>query len=129
MAHQPATTASAPVPAPIPAHSLPSLLLSLPPLFQGDSERGSLKVSGTIKSMADDLAAFLATLPAPAVLVGHSFGGIVVERWVCCGGWVWLWNDGLGVVVVVVVCVVGVGRLGMRTVSVVQGEVAVKRAG
>lgn len=102
MAHQPATTASAPVPAPVPSHSLPPLLLLL---LQGGSERGSLKVSGTIKSMADDLAAFLATLPAPAVLVGHSFGGIVVERWVCCGGWVWLWRDGVGVVVVVVVCV------------------------
>mgnify|MGYP001073347159 CR=1 FL=1 len=47
---------------------------------QGGSERGDLKVSGNIKSLADDLASFIATLPRPPVLIGHSFGGILVER-------------------------------------------------
>ncbi|GAB4816949.1 hypothetical protein N2152v2_003995 [Parachlorella kessleri] len=48
---------------------------------QGGSERGDLKISGSIKSLSDDLASFIATLPSPPVLIGHSFGGIVVERY------------------------------------------------
>ena len=48
---------------------------------QGGSDRGSLKVSGDLQSHADDLASVIAALPAPPVVVGHSFGGLLVEKY------------------------------------------------
>lgn len=36
-----------------------------------------LKVSGDLDSLADDLASVVAALPAPPVLVAHSFGALV----------------------------------------------------
>ncbi len=47
---------------------------------QGGSDREGLKVGGTLQSHADDMASFIATLPAPPVLIGHSFGGLVVQK-------------------------------------------------
>lgn len=37
-------------------------------------------VSGTLQEHAADVTDFLRSLPAPAVLVGHSFGGLVVQE-------------------------------------------------
>lgn len=34
------------------------------------------------QSHADDLASVIATLPTPPVLVGHSFGGMLAEKYV-----------------------------------------------
>ena len=45
---------------------------------QGGSERGALKVAGDLQSHADDLGSVVAALPAPPVLVGHSFGALLV---------------------------------------------------
>jgi pimeloyl-ACP methyl ester carboxylesterase len=47
---------------------------------QGGSDRGDLKVSGDLSSHAADLACVLAALPRPPVLVGHSFGGLLLEK-------------------------------------------------
>lgn len=52
---------------------------------QGGSDRtgpqGELKVSGDLQSHADDLASVIASLPEPPVLVAHSFGGLLVEKY------------------------------------------------
>ena len=37
-------------------------------------------VAGTIETHATDVASFCASLPAPPVLVGHSFGGLIAQR-------------------------------------------------
>lgn len=47
---------------------------------QGGSERGSLKVAGTLQSHADDLASVVAALPAAPVVVAHSFGGLLATK-------------------------------------------------
>jgi pimeloyl-ACP methyl ester carboxylesterase len=59
---------------------------------QGGSDRGNLKVSGDLESHANDLASFISSLslttssssssdPLPPVLIGHSFGGLLVEKY------------------------------------------------
>jgi pimeloyl-ACP methyl ester carboxylesterase len=53
---------------------------------QGGSDRGDLKVSGDLESHANDLASFISSLPSsttsqPPILVGHSFGGLLVEKY------------------------------------------------
>ena len=48
---------------------------------QGGSDRGELKVSGDLESHANDLASVISTLPKPPVLIGHSFGGLLVEKY------------------------------------------------
>lgn len=42
-----------------------------------------LKVSGDLRSLADDLASVVAALPAPPVLVAHSFGALVSQAPAC----------------------------------------------
>lgn len=49
---------------------------------QGGSDRGDLKVSGDLDSHADDLASFITSLPKAPILIGHSFGGLLVEKYV-----------------------------------------------
>lgn len=48
---------------------------------QGNSDRGNLKVSGTLASHADDLSSVIQSLPSPPVIIGHSFGGLLVEKY------------------------------------------------
>ncbi len=49
---------------------------------QGKSTRPSDKAApGTIASHAADLAHFLATLPGQPIVIGHSFGGVVVQKY------------------------------------------------
>jgi pimeloyl-ACP methyl ester carboxylesterase len=54
---------------------------------QGGSDRGNpqLKVSGDLESHADDLASFISSLASTyarsPVLIGHSFGGLLVEKY------------------------------------------------
>lgn len=54
---------------------------------QGGSDRGNpvLKVSGDLESHADDLASFISSLSSmysrPPVVIGHSFGGLLVEKY------------------------------------------------
>ena len=54
---------------------------------QGGSDRGDLKVSGDLESHANDLASFISSLTTsapdlpPPVLIGHSFGGLLVEKY------------------------------------------------
>jgi pimeloyl-ACP methyl ester carboxylesterase len=47
---------------------------------QGGSAGGRDGVAGTLSSHAADVADFAATLHAPAVVIGHSFGGLVVQE-------------------------------------------------
>jgi len=54
---------------------------------QGGSDRGNpiLKVSGDLESHADDLASLISSLIStfaqPPILIGHSFGGLLVEKY------------------------------------------------
>jgi pimeloyl-ACP methyl ester carboxylesterase len=50
---------------------------------QGGSDRGDLKVSGDLESHADDLASVISSLTSspPPILIGHSFGGLLVEKY------------------------------------------------
>lgn len=48
---------------------------------QGGSERGDLQVAGTLESHAKDVASVIATLPRPPIVVGHSFGGLLVQKY------------------------------------------------
>lgn len=48
---------------------------------QGNSDRGNLKISGDLQSHACDLASVLKSLPRPAVVIGHSFGGLLVTKY------------------------------------------------
>ena len=47
---------------------------------QGGSGGGRDGVAGTLATHAADVAHFAASLPAPPVVVGHSFGGLVVQE-------------------------------------------------
>ena len=47
---------------------------------QGGSDRGGLKVAGTLQSHADDLASVVAALPAAPVVIAHSFGGLLATK-------------------------------------------------
>ncbi|KAL4445877.1 hypothetical protein ABPG77_009076 [Micractinium sp. CCAP 211/92] len=54
---------------------------------QGGSDRKTpagepLKVSGDLDSLTDDLASVVAALPSPPVLVAHSFGALLAEKFV-----------------------------------------------
>ena len=47
---------------------------------QGESQRlPGMKASSLAQHVAD-LSSIVAALPRPAVLIGHSFGGLVVQR-------------------------------------------------
>jgi alpha-beta hydrolase superfamily lysophospholipase len=50
---------------------------------QGGSDRGAppLKVSGTLASHADDLAAVVGAMGAPPVLIAHSFGALLAAKY------------------------------------------------
>jgi pimeloyl-ACP methyl ester carboxylesterase len=53
---------------------------------QGGSDRKTpagepLKVSGDLASLTDDLADVVAALPSPPVVVAHSFGALLVEKY------------------------------------------------
>lgn len=50
--------------------------------MQGASDRPKGKAGGTLASHAADLGALVRSLPRAPVMVGHSFGGLVVQR---CG--------------------------------------------
>lgn len=50
---------------------------------QGNSDRGQLKVSGNLQSHADDLASVIQAIGSnPPVLIGHSFGGLLAQKYV-----------------------------------------------
>ena len=49
---------------------------------QGGSERQEGMKPSSLAQHAADLKHILSSLEAPAVLIGHSFGGLVVQRWV-----------------------------------------------
>lgn len=48
---------------------------------QGGSDRGDLQVAGTLTSHAKDLASVISTLPSPPIVIGHSFGGLLVQKY------------------------------------------------
>ena len=49
---------------------------------QGGSERQEGMKPSSLAQHAADLMHILSSLQSPAVLIGHSFGGLVVQRWV-----------------------------------------------
>jgi alpha-beta hydrolase superfamily lysophospholipase len=57
----------------------------LPALLQGrspkpaDAQKG--QAAGTLQSHAEDVAAVLRSLPLPPLLVGHSFGGLIIHKY------------------------------------------------
>ncbi|KAL9268563.1 hypothetical protein AKJ16_DCAP26732, partial [Drosera capensis] len=52
-------------------------------LGQGESDSTSSKVAGTLQTHVNDLAHFIQKeLPLPPVLVGHSFGGLIVQNYI-----------------------------------------------
>ena len=62
-------------------------------LGQGESTvPEGVRVAGTIETHAEDVASFLASLDRPAVVVAHSFGGLIAQKLVSacsqrkCGG-------------------------------------------
>lgn len=48
---------------------------------QGNSDKGDLKIAGTIETHVKDLESLISSLPKPPVVVGHSFGGLLVEAY------------------------------------------------
>ena len=59
------------------------------------------QVSGDLLSLTDDLAHVVASLPRPPVLVAHSFGALLAEKYMTggwAGGW-WSWGWVLDLVV------------------------------
>lgn len=53
---------------------------------QGNSDRGELKYAGTLESHVDDLASVIGSLERPPIVVGHSFGGLLVEAYCSLSG-------------------------------------------
>ena len=51
---------------------------------QGNSDCTADSRPGTLASNAADLATFVATLPRAPVAVGHSFGGLLIQRCTSC---------------------------------------------
>ncbi|KMT18558.1 hypothetical protein BVRB_2g026920 [Beta vulgaris subsp. vulgaris] len=52
-------------------------------LAQGESDTPADKVAGTLQTHAADIAHFIKKeLPSPAILVGHSFGGLIVQYYI-----------------------------------------------
>ena len=49
---------------------------------QGESDRGDLKIAGDMDSHVADIASFIKTLSEPPVLIAHSFGGLIAEKYV-----------------------------------------------
>ncbi|CAD7700307.1 unnamed protein product [Ostreobium quekettii] len=49
---------------------------------QGGSDRGDLKLAGTLDSHAQDIANFVSSLGRPPVLVAHSFSGLFALRFI-----------------------------------------------
>ena len=49
--------------------------------MQGASDRPDAKAGGTLASHAADLGTLVRALPRPPVMVAHSFGGLVLQRW------------------------------------------------
>ena len=47
---------------------------------QGASDRQPDAAAGTLLSVAQDVASVVASLPAPPVVVAHSFGGLVLQK-------------------------------------------------
>ncbi|KAK9840960.1 hypothetical protein WJX81_002635 [Elliptochloris bilobata] len=52
---------------------------------QGASDRPAGKTGGTLASHAVDLGNLVRALPRPPVMIGHSFGGLVVQRYLADG--------------------------------------------
>eukprot|EP00850_Spirogloea_muscicola_P022015 SM000272S10282 [mRNA] locus=s272:65484:69983:- [translate_table: standard] len=50
-------------------------------LGQGGSDVPVGRVAGTLQEHADCVADFIGTLPRPPILVGHSFGGLIVQAY------------------------------------------------
>lgn len=51
---------------------------------QGSSDRQSKdKSAGTLASHSADLEHFISTLPKPPVILAHSFGGLIAQRYAC----------------------------------------------
>lgn len=48
---------------------------------QGHSDKGDLKVAGTLSSHVDDLSSVIASFDRPPVVVAHSFGGLLLEAY------------------------------------------------
>lgn len=49
---------------------------------QGGSDRPTgVKVAGTLESLAADLGSVVAALPAPPILVAHSFAGLIAQKY------------------------------------------------
>ena len=53
---------------------------------QGNSDRGELKYAGTLESHVNDLASVIGSLERPPIVVGHSFGGLLVEAYCSLSG-------------------------------------------
>ncbi|GAB2299992.1 hypothetical protein Dimus_034038 [Dionaea muscipula] len=52
-------------------------------LGQGESDSPATKVAGTLQTHASDVAHFIQKeLPLPPVLLGHSFGGLIVQNFI-----------------------------------------------
>lgn len=49
--------------------------------MQGASDRPDAKAGGTLASHTADLGTLVRALPRPPVMVAHSFGGLVLQRW------------------------------------------------
>lgn len=48
---------------------------------QGKSDKGDLKIAGTLSSHVNDLASVIRSLERPPVVIAHSFGGLLVEAY------------------------------------------------
>ncbi|KAI8467828.1 MAG: esterase-like protein [Monoraphidium minutum] len=54
---------------------------------QGGSDRPEgVKVAGTLDSLASDLASYIASLPAPPIVVAHSFSGLIMQKYLLLPG-------------------------------------------
>jgi pimeloyl-ACP methyl ester carboxylesterase len=72
---------------------------------QGNSDRGNLKVAGTLDSHAADVSSFLSSIllqpssssssssTCPPVLIGHSFGGLLVAKYAVLQAQQQQWNN------------------------------------
>jgi len=48
---------------------------------QGKSDRGDLKIAGTLMTHVEDLDSVIQSLEKPPIVVAHSFGGLLVEAY------------------------------------------------
>lgn len=57
--------------------------VSTPLIYQGESDAPSASVSGTLQTHASDVADFICKeLTLPPVLIGHSFGGLIIQYYI-----------------------------------------------